>query len=380
MGRDIPLGRIAGIKVGMNVTVLLVAGLYTFILATNRLPIEQPGHSATAYWLAGGVGAVLLFLSLLAHEIGHALVARDEGIGVRSMALTLLGGVTRLESSPATAGAELRVSVVGPLASAACGVVLLCISFLIPNQGLPGLWGRVYGLIGSLNLLLAGFNLLPASPLDGGKVLSGLIWLRTGRQGLSVKLTAWVGIAVGAALIIWGIGDARGNSPTGYGLWGVVVGGFILFSATRELRSAPLFTALEGVRVQEAMTVGAPTAPAGISLAAFIRTQQPSPELEAFAVVGDANQVSGVLTAAAVRAVPLARWEGLRIGDLAFPLDRVVTVSPEDPLLPAVQRIEGADVQIGLVVDRTGTVVGTLSPAALQRAVNQRRAGLVPAG
>lgn len=380
MGRDIPLGRIAGIKVGMNVTVVLVAAFYTYVLATNRFPIEEPGHSTSAYWLAGAVGAVLLFLSLLAHEIGHALVARDEGIGVRSMALTLLGGVTRLESSPATAAAELRVSVVGPLASAACGVTLLCAAYLVPDGGIWGLWGRVYSVIGYLNLLLAGFNLLPASPLDGGKVVSALIWLRTGRQGLSVRLTAWIGIAVGAGLVLWGIVDVRSDDPGTYGFWGVLVGGFILFSATRELRSAPLFTALEGVDVAQAMAAGAPTAPAAATVATFLRTVQPSTEYEAFPVVNEANQVSGLLSAAAIRAVPPVRWETLAVADLAFPLDRVVTVSSTDALLPAIQRIEGGDVKIGLVVDPYGAIVGTLSPSALQRAVNQHRAGLVPTG
>ncbi|HWJ98369.1 MAG TPA: M50 family metallopeptidase, partial [Acidimicrobiales bacterium] len=134
MGKDIPLGRIAGIKVGMDVSVFLFATFLAFLLANSQLPSLSHGHSTTAYWIAGIVGALFLFLSLLIHEIGHALVAKDEGIGVESMELNLLGGVTRMESSPTTPGAEFRVSVVGPIASATCGVVFLVGSFLLPDH------------------------------------------------------------------------------------------------------------------------------------------------------------------------------------------------------------------------------------------------------
>src|SRR4051812_38738181 len=154
MGKDIPLGRIAGIKVGMNPTVLAVAALYTWALAHN-FPIQHPGFSHTAYWVAGGAGAFLLFVSLLVPELGPALVARDEGLGVHSMGLTVLGGVTRMESSPQSAGSELRVSVVGPVASAACGVALLSAAYVTPNTGIAALAGLVLSSMGLLNLYLA---------------------------------------------------------------------------------------------------------------------------------------------------------------------------------------------------------------------------------
>src|SRR3954451_3355157 len=114
MRGDIPLGRIAGIKVGANWSVAAVAALYTWILATNQLPIGHPGESFVAYWVAGGIGALLFFGSLLVHEMGHALVAREEGIGVQGISLWLLGGVARLESSPTSPGSEFRIAVVGP--------------------------------------------------------------------------------------------------------------------------------------------------------------------------------------------------------------------------------------------------------------------------
>ncbi|MGI8756012.1 MAG: site-2 protease family protein [Acidimicrobiales bacterium] len=376
MGRDIPLGRIAGIKVGMHLSVILVGLLYVLIFATRQFPHDEPGLSEGAYWVAGVAGALLLFASLLVHELGHALVARDEGIGVQSMALTPLGGVTRMASSPTTAGAELRVSVVGPLASAACGVALLCVAYVLPDGGLVGLAGRVLGYLGALNLFLAAFNLLPATPLDGGKVLSALIWWRSGRQGLSMQIAAGVGVGSGAAGVLAAIWVVRNRPGNPWWPWMLIIGGFIFVSAVQELRSAPLYVALEGVRVAEAMTTGAPTAPAWSSVGAFVRSASPTPDQSAFPVVGADGRVAGLLTTNAIRAVPPERWDSLAVGDLAFPLDRLVTVTPDELLLPAVQKVDGAEVRSGLVIAADGTVIGTLDASALHRALTRRRAGL----
>src|SRR5690625_4752669 len=135
MGFNIPLGRIAGIRVSMDPSVLFLALLYTLSLASVRFPNQYPELSSTTYWVAGAVGALLFFVSLLIHEMAHALVARDEGIGVRGISLWFLGGVARLESSPPTAAADFRIAVVGPLSSAAAGIVFLCISFLLGDTG-----------------------------------------------------------------------------------------------------------------------------------------------------------------------------------------------------------------------------------------------------
>ncbi|MCU1355719.1 MAG: peptidase [Acidimicrobiales bacterium] len=376
MGSDIPLGRIAGIKVGMNITVLLVAGLFTVALATKRFPFEQPGLPESAYWIAGAGGALLLFASLLVHEIGHALVARDEGIGVHSMALTLLGGVTRMESSPATPAAELRVSVVGPLASAACGVFLLCVSYVLPSGGLPGLVGFTLSWAGVLNLTLAAFNLIPATPLDGGKVLSALIWMRTGNQAVAMRWAAWTGIATGSGLILAGVRELQRHNVGSWGIWFAVVGGFILMSAVHELQAVPLYSLLDGVTVAEAMAPAPPTAAPWSTVADFLRTANPGPDDQAYPVVGTDGRVTALLTATAIRSVPSERRESLPVSQLAFPIDRVVHLSPAEPLLPALQKVEGSDLRHGIVIDASGRVVGTVDPSALHRAVTVARAGL----
>jgi Zn-dependent protease len=377
MGKDIPLGRIAGIKVGMDVSVFLFAGFLAVTLATSQLPALSRGHSEAAYWTAALVGAFFLFLSLLVHEIGHALVAKDEGIGVESMGLTLLGGVTRMESSPTTPGAEFRVSVVGPIASAACGLVFLVGSFLLPDQGLWGLAGALFFWAGYVNIFLAVVNLVPAAPLDGGKVLSSIIWRATNSQSQALIWSGAAGIVAGMALCTWGF-RSLSHGPGMLGWFNVIVGVFVAYSAFQQVRSAPLYKALEGMTVTDAMAAGPPTAASWSTVGEFLRTSSPRPEHQAYPVVGPDGHVTGLLTAAAIRAVPPHSWDQLPIPALCYPLDRIMLVRAEEPLIAALQKVEGADVRHALVAATDGRIVGVLDPSALDRAMHARQAEQVP--
>lgn len=377
MGRDIPLGRIFGVKVGMNVTVLFVALLYAWILADNRFPIESPGLSTTAYWVAGVGGALLFFASLLVHEIGHALVAKEEGIGVRGISLWLLGGVARLESSPQTPRAEFRISVVGPLASAACGALLLTLAYLLPDTGHWGLAGNTFAWLGILNLLLAGFNLLPAAPLDGGTVLSALVWWRTGSQARGMRWAARSGVAVGLAIAWFGFRDMRQGDEGGLGIWIILVGGFIAVNAWQQLRSAPLFQLLDGATVGHAMYRDPPVGRSSTSVADFLRALPRDTQHQAYPVTGDHGRVVALLTADAIRAVPSEHWEALAVQDLAFPLDLITIVRTDEPLMSAVQKIDSGQIRVGLVVDpATGRTVGTIDAEALFQTAEARKAEL----
>lgn len=373
MGRDIPLGRIAGIKVSMDLSVVLVAGFYAYVFATNRFPIESPGLSTTTYWIGGVAGALLFFVSLLVHEVGHALVARDEGIGVRGISLWLLGGVAKLESSPTTARSEFRIAVVGPLASAACGVAFLSGAYVLPNHGISGLMGNLFAVLGLLNVLLAGFNMLPAAPLDGGTVLSSLIWRRTGSQAAGLRWSSYAGIAVGAAMVLYGLRALRAPDAGTNGFFLLLVGGFIAFAAFRNLRSLPIYQLLDGATVAEAMVPVPPPAAGWASVADFLHTVPADCPHHSFPALDEHGRVVGLLTAAAVRAAPRETWGRLRVVDLAYPLDRITVVSPDEPLLPAVQKIDGGDVRDGLVVAADGTVVGTIGASALYHALDRRR-------
>ena len=379
MGRDIPLGRIAGIKLSMNWSVLLVAGLYAWVLADNRLPIQSPGQPANLYWVAGVAGALLFFVSLLVHEMGHALVARDEGIGVRGISLWLLGGVAKLESSPQTPAAEFKIAVVGPLASAACGAVFLTAAYLLPDQGVAGLAGHTLAWLGYLNLLLAAFNILPAAPLDGGTVLSAAVWWRTRSQTKGMRWAAVSGVITGTAMALAGIASMRDESDGDMGIWIIAVGGFIALNALERLRAAPMFKLLEGTQVHHAMNPEPPTAQGWLSVAEFLRTLPRETAHQAYPVVDQQGLVAGLLTANAIRSVPSEQWSALMVSQLSFPLDRLTIVRTDEPLLAAVQRVDGGEIRTGLVVDPDGRIVGTVDAAGLYATAEARKIELAAA-
>ncbi len=376
MGREIPLGRLAGIKVTMDLTVPLLAIAFAYFYATSAsgFPAVAPDISGHWYWVAGATSAVLFFVSLLVHEMGHALVAQDEGIGVRGISLWLLGGVAKLESSPATPRSEFRIAVVGPLASAACGVVFLVASYtLADDTGLAGLAGAVTFILGSINLLLAAFNLLPATPLDGGTVLSAMIWKRTDRRALGMRWSSYSGVALGSAMVLYGLKPFAGMPFNTIPISLMLVGGFIAYGAWRSLQSLPMFELLGEVTVAEAMAAGPPSAPAWSALADFVSTLPDGNQHQAYPVFDQQGRISGLLTVEAVRAVPSAQWAQVRVSDVAYPIDRVTVVQAGEALLPAVQRIDGGDVREGLVTGPDGSVVGTLSARALFRILEHRR-------
>lgn len=371
---ELPLGRIAGIRIRMSWSVLVVAAVYTSILATNRFPIEQPGLSSSAYWIAGVVGALLFFASLLAHELGHALVARHEGVGVSAVSLWLLGGLAHLESSPPTPRAELRIAGIGPLTSAACGGVFLGVGAVLGHQGGYGLAAHMFGWLGFVNLLLAGFNMIPAAPLDGGNVLAALLWMRSGRRAGAIAATARLGLAFGGVLVLVGVANLHSGSD--YGLWLLVVGAFILLTAWQQLGSTTLISALDGVVVADGMHPSPPVTYGQTTIDGFLRTLGPTTH-QAYPVLGPDGQVHAMLTADAIRAVPRERWATLRVDELAIPLDRVTVVGAREPLLQASQKLRGGAASEALVVDEHGRVVGTLNGEAIHWALQQRRSAPV---
>jgi len=380
MALNIPLGRLAGIKVTTDPTVIVLAAVYTVSLALGRFPDQHPDLAGGVHWAAGVAGALLFFGSLLVHELAHALVAREEGIGVRGISLWFLGGMARLESSPTTAAAEFRIAVVGPLASAACGVTFLCSAYVLPEAGVAGLIGDLFQLLGFINLVLAAFNLLPAAPLDGGTVLASLIWKKTGSQARGMQVAAYVGLAVGTGLVWKGYGIARQGDVSAINGWSLVaVGAFILFAALQSLRARPLYALLDGVVVADAMDPVPPTARASASVAGFLRSVPHDVGAVAFPVVDDRGRLHGLLTGDAIRATDPDLWEQLRVQDLAYPLDRVTVVRHDEPLLPAVQKIDTGDVRDGIVIDGAGRVVGLVDTRALFRMVEARRSELVAA-
>jgi Zn-dependent protease len=226
MDEHIRFGPVAGVPVGASRGVLLVGGILAWSLAGMALPRLSPGYSPVAYWLVALATTIVFFQCLLVHELAHTLVARRAGIRIGGIVLGLLGGVSRLEGQPPAAGIELRVAAAGPTASAVLAGVFLALGWIVNLTGGGALLGGSLAWLGRVNGLLAAFNLLPAYPLDGGRVLRAALWGWHGDQARATATAARAGRCLALGLIVFGLVDAALFGALG-ALWLVALGGFL---------------------------------------------------------------------------------------------------------------------------------------------------------
>jgi Zn-dependent protease len=365
MTASLRFGRIAGIPVGANWSVLLIAALIALSLAGRLLPAQVPGLVPAAYWLAGAAGAGLFLGSLLAHEIGHAVVARRAGLRVRGITLWLLGGVAQLEDEPASPRDELRVAIVGPAVSLALGVAFGLAAAALSLVGGPALAVAVAAWLAVGNAVLAVFNLLPAAPLDGGRVLRGLLWRRHGSRVRASVTATRAGVWVGGGLVVYGLVGAL----TGWGigtLWTALIGWFLVSAARQERDHAVLRSGLGRLRAGQVMTPAPVAAPAWFTVDAFLRNYVQPWRPVALPLRSFDGQPAGVVTTAALLQVPPERRHIVRAGDVAIPMADLIVVAPDQPVDDLAARL--ADGRTVAVVVAGGQLLGLITPADLDRA------------
>lgn len=374
MRGSLRVGTVGGVRVGVHWSLLAVVLLIGVGLASNRLPLDAPGHSRLAYDLVGGATAIGLMAAVLAHELGHAVLGRRAGMQVRDITLSWMGGITRLEGESRSPGWEAAVAAVGPAISAALGAALLAVRALPGPLG-HGLAGSALGWLGVINLTLAVFNLVPASPLDGGRVLHGVLWRLTGDRWRATRLTSRAGVGFGAVVVAvgcWAFATGRGGPQ---GLLVGLLGWWMLGTARAEGQLGVVQRALDGRTVAEVMRpVGA--APGWITVQAFIDGYDSVRPgwvwlLEGW---GGTCGYQAVVAGEAVRALPPQRWGMARPLDVATPVADVAGARPGEGALAALARTGGA--RIILVVDG-GHTVGAVLPSDIEAmtAAGARRPG-----
>jgi len=370
MTASLRLGRIAGIPVGASWSVLLIAALFAWSLAGSILPGLVPGLVPSTYWAAAVVATGLFLGSLLAHEVGHALVARRAGLRVRGITLWLLGGVAQLEEEPATPRDDLRVAIVGPAISLGLAVGFGVAAAGLALLGAPALTVAVVGWLAVGNVALAVFNLIPAAPLDGGRVLRALLWRRHGNRTRAAVTAATAGQVAGGVLIAYGLLGVL----TGWGigtLWTVLVGWFLVAAARQEREQTVLRHGLTGLRVGDIMTPTPVLAPAWFTVDALLRDQaaawRPAGAPTAFPLRSFDGQPAGVVTVAALESVPPSQRHLVRAGDVAAPAWAVAVTRPDEPISGLLDRLRGGS-GIAVVV-AGGELVGVVTRAEILRAV-----------
>ncbi|MEH1011794.1 site-2 protease family protein [Micromonospora sp. CPCC 206060] len=362
------LGRIAGVPVGVNWSVLVIFALIAWGLSARQFPEAYPGEPGWAYLLAGLSAAVVFFAGLLAHEVSHAVVAKRNGLGVSGITLWLFGGVAELRGDAPNPGAELRIAGVGPLVSLLIGIFFGAIATALAVVGQDGLLVGAFAWLGGINLLLAVFNVLPAAPLDGGRLLRAAVWKWTGDRNRAAVVAARAGWGLGALLIAFGLWQFLAGAAVG-GLWLALIGWFLIGAAAMEERQARTGAALRGVRVADVMTPQPQTVSAGVSVADFVDHYLFAYRHSALPLTEDDRPV-GLVTLDRVRGIPANRRAGTTLGEVSCRADELVLARPEEPLTDLLPRLsECADGRALVVTD--GRLVGIVSPSDISRAVQR---------
>ncbi len=370
MKQSLRLGRVAGIPVGANWSVLVILVLIADIVAGNVLPNADVGRSATVYWAIAIPTAVLFLVSLLAHEGAHAAVARRKGIGVRSITLWMLGGVAQLDSEPKTARADLAIAAAGPLMSLVIGVVLFGGAQAADALGSPVSIVAALAWTGATNAFLGVFNLLPGAPLDGGRILRALVWMRSGDRSRGDRAATGTGQVMGAALAGAGVAQLILLGQTG-GLWLMLIGWFLIWAAGAEAKARVVREAAEGVEVRELMIARPECAASWRPVGEFIETVAAHSRQSVFPVTGFDGEPCGVVTLPTLSRVPAARG-GDRIDTVALALPPDYRAVPQDPASSLIGRRPLAGMLLAIVV-ADGHVVGMVTADDLGRLVQQSR-------
>lgn len=352
--QGIPIGRIFGISIDLDYSWFLIVMLLAWTLAASYFPAEYPGWASGTYWLIGFATALLLFASVLIHELAHSLVAQRYGLAVPRITLFLFGGVSQIASEPSSPAEEFWIAFVGPVTSLALAALCWEIEPFIPF--LPIL--ALVRYLAWLNLILAFFNLVPGFPLDGGRVFRAIVWRFTGSYHRATVAAATAGRFFGLAMIFWGVWQAfTGN--IGGGIWIAIIGWFLESAASSQAQQESLRMMLGGHRVLDAMQRNFIQVPGDVSIQELI-DRGIAPTGARFAIVTSSGLAAGLVTLASIRDVPRNEWPSTTAEQVMIPFRKLTTIQPNAVLWSALERMGRDGVNQMPVLDGNG-VVGVLS-------------------
>ena len=365
----IPLFRIAGIQIRLELSWFLIFGLILVSLSAGYFPSQHPDQSASAYWAAGAAATLLFFLSILVHELSHAVMARLSGIRVPAITLFLFGGVSHMEEEARTPASELRIAAVGPLASfVLAGVFWGLHRALAP--GLPPLAGAVISYLAWINAALGVFNLLPGFPLDGGRVLRAVAWWRTGSLRRATRLAADAGKGLAVGLMILGALQIFVGALLG-GVWLILIGMFLRSMAEAGYQNLVLAQALEDVRAGDVAIRDPLTVSPELTLRELVDDHLLRHGYRAYPVVEGGRPI-GVISVNDLQEVPPEKRDSMRVRERMRALEDSMRVSPDVPLADALRKLAAAPGG-RLLVLRGDRLEGLLTKSGLARFVEIRQ-------
>jgi Zn-dependent protease/predicted transcriptional regulator len=361
------VGRVSDVEIRLHWTWLLAAAFITASLAGAVFPSEIAGLSGGAYLAMGLVTTLLFFASLLAHELGHALEARREGIPTRGITLWMLGGVAQSGGPFPSAGVEARVALTGPAVSAALGAALVGAGQI---GALPAAIAAVLEWLGWTNLLLLAFNMIPALPLDGGRVLRAALWRLSGNLLRATRVATRVSRALAVGLMGFGAVSFLVSAAFG-GVWLAFIGWFVFSAAAAEVRGAEAQVALAGVQVAELMTADPITVPATASAGELLQLRRRTGH-SVYPVIDDQGDAVGLISTQAAQRLPEHRRNWVTVRDLLPAAPAPLAIDAD--ALVTIPALNGNPLHRAAVL-RAGRLVGLLSLSDVARAMRLRTGG-----
>jgi Zn-dependent protease len=357
---SITVGKIEGIKIELNYSLLLAFALITWSIASGFLPTEYPGYGLLFYWGIGALSAVALFLSILAHELSHSTVALRQGLGIKSITLFFFGGVSQIEENSKTPSNELKMALAGPLMSLFIGAVLYAVYYILDGLG-PASLRAVFHYVGYVNLLLGFFNLVPAFPMDGGRVLRSLIW-RSKKDMLNATRMA-TKISHIISYIFIGIGFLITFISFVSGFWMIFLGIFINRGAEAELNQSVSENKLKGLKVSDLMETKLETLTPETTIKKlnenYIRVYS-----QMIYPVKEDNEIIGFIFINDVKESD----ENKEVGSIMKHLSTVQKVEPDDDALDAFLEMTRNNLD-NLLVFKNNKFVGIITITDLEKAI-----------
>ncbi|HUS58859.1 MAG TPA: site-2 protease family protein [Planctomycetota bacterium] len=368
--RSIPLFRVFGIPIRLDPTWFIIFALVTWTLAAAYFPATFRGLDRWVYWLMGGTASLLLFASVLLHELGHSYAALRLGIPVRDITLFLFGGVSQTLEEPRSARAELIMTVAGWGISFLVAVVFFGISKLIRGTSQQSLAAfAIVRYIAWINLLLFIFNGLPGLPLDGGRLLRAAIWYFTGNIRKATYIASSTGSFFGILLIVSGVLLVFTGNLIG-GMWFVLIGFFLRSGAKASYQQLLMRRALEGVHVSEVMSKSIVSVPSQMTVQDAVNEYFMKYHYHSFPVMDDGRLI-GIVSLHDIRERDRAKWQDLKVGEVANTRVVELALHKEDDVMDAVARMSRFDVG-RLPVVEDGKMIGIVSRRDIMRILSMK--------
>jgi Zn-dependent protease/predicted transcriptional regulator len=378
--QGIRVARILGIPIFIDFSWILVFGLIAFFISEN-FGAQHTNWTVTEKWTVGLLTTVLFFASVVFHELAHSVVAQGYKIKVLSITLFIFGGLARISREPSKAIQEFNIAVAGPLASGFLSVLFYSLTLLFQGNQMVKASGSFLGL---MNLMLAGFNLLPGFPLDGGRIFRAMVWGTTKDFVRATQVAGTSGKMIASALIVVGIGSIASEHLAALlavvglgrwdGAWFVLIGWYLLNAAQASLTQVTIRGALAGLSATDVMSHEVPTIPANMNLEEYsnevLRTGR------RMHIVTMDDRLAGLMNVAALNKVTRDEWDMNSVQAVMVPRDKIIWASPEEPLQRLLERLLAADVNQMPVVshgeDGSAHIVGIVTRDAILRVIQTR--------